>query len=82
LPVPRLASIAAYVSSSNVTRLPTISERLNIFYREIHNKLALSAPPTIAVDAADQPFALVVNLNERTMALGAVFQIVFHYGEI
>jgi hypothetical protein len=38
--------------------------------------------PAIAVDAADQPFAVVVNLNERTMALGAVFQIVFHYAEI
>ena len=61
--------------------MPTISECLNIFYCQLHNKRALVSPPAIAVDAADQPFAVVVNLNERTMALGAVFQIVFHYAE-
>jgi len=55
---------------------------LNVFYRKFRDECAFAALPAIAVDAADQPFAVVVNLNERTMALGAVFQIVFHYAEI
>ena len=70
------------VSSSKVRCSPTISQRLNVFYRKFRDECAFAALPAIAVDAADQPFAVVVNLNERTMALGAVFQIVFHYGEI
>jgi hypothetical protein len=64
----RAASIAAHVSSSNVTRLPTISERLNIFYRHIHNKRAPSSPPTIALNAADELLAIPFNLDERLLA--------------
>jgi hypothetical protein len=49
-------------------RLPIISERLNLFYREIHNKRALASPPAIAFDTADELLTITVDLDQRLLA--------------
>jgi len=43
--------------------LPILSQRLNV-----HNKRALSSPPTIAVDAADKPLSVTIKLNHWLVA--------------
>jgi hypothetical protein len=60
--------------------LPTISECLNIFYCQLHNKRALVSPPAIAVDAADELLTITVNLDERLMAAVAVHRVRLYFG--
>jgi hypothetical protein len=48
--------------------LPTILERLNLFYREIHNKRAPGSSPAVAVDAADELLTITVDLDQRLLA--------------
>jgi hypothetical protein len=61
--------------------LPTIglqlAERLNILYRQVHNKRAHPPLPTIAVDAADEPLTITVNLDHGLVAAGAFHIIDF-----
>jgi hypothetical protein len=39
--------------------LPTISERLNFFYREVYNKRAPASLPAIAINAADELLTII-----------------------
>jgi len=43
--------------------LPTVSERLNFFYREVYNKRAPASLPAIAINAADELLTIMFNLN-------------------
>jgi hypothetical protein len=54
--------------ASNCTRLPMISERLNFFDRKVHNKRALPASPTIALNAAHKPLTIMVDLSHGLFA--------------
>jgi len=56
------------------------AERLKVTFHQFHNQALIArATPAIALDAANQQLAVVVDLDERRMALGAVFQIGLHY---
>ena len=49
------------------------SECLQVIFKQLHRQCVVSrSVPTIALDAADQPLAVVVDLDQRTMAVGAV----------
>src|SRR5262249_38765811 len=56
----------------NRMRLPTISKRLNIFYREIFNKRAPTSLPAIAINAAGELLTIMFNLNHGLVAAVAV----------
>jgi len=43
---------------------PTISQRLNVFYRKFRDECAFAALPAIAVDAANELFSIAINLDE------------------
>jgi hypothetical protein len=65
-----LVNVAFYSTSRRRTErgLPTISERLNIFYRQVLDKRAPSSSPAIAVYAADKPLLVTINLNHWFVA--------------
>jgi hypothetical protein len=57
-------------------RLPTISKRLNVSYRKVHNKRALASPPAIAVDAAGELLSIPFDLDEWLLAALTVHTLI------
>jgi hypothetical protein len=55
-----------------------LSERLNVLYGEVDNKLAPSSPPSIALDATDKLFTIMLNLNHGLVAAVAVHGYASH----
>jgi hypothetical protein len=54
----------------------------NVLLRQFHEKPVTAAPtPPIALNAADKPFAVVVDLNERSLAAVAVARV-FHRNKL
>jgi len=47
---------------------PTISQRLNVFYRKFRDECAFAALPAIAVDAANELLTLTHDLDQRLLA--------------
>ena len=59
-----------------VARVREIAQGLEIILRQRHEGFATPRPaPAIALDAADEPLAVVVDLDQRAMAVGAIVNI-------
>jgi hypothetical protein len=56
-------------SQSRLTLLYAHSYRLKVIFQHFHDeRLIARATPAIALDAADEPFPVVVDLDERSFA--------------
>jgi hypothetical protein len=56
-----------------VARVREIAQGLEIILRQRHEGFATPRPaPAIALDAADEPLAVVVDLDQRALAVGAI----------
>jgi hypothetical protein len=55
------------------------SQRLEILVRQLHKEALAALPaPAIALDAADEPLAVVIDLDERAIAAEAYIKWVVH----
>ena len=60
-----------------MARIGEIAWGLKIILRQRHERFVAPRPcPAVAVNAADKPLAVVVDLNQRTMAVGAVLHLI------
>jgi len=56
-------------------RAPDPTERLEILLRQLHEKVVTTGPtPAIAFDAADEPLAVVLDLDKRALSAVAVLR--------
>jgi hypothetical protein len=59
-----------------VARVREIAQGLEIILRQRHEGFATPRPaPAIALDAADEPLAVVVDLDQRALAVGSFVNI-------
>ena len=64
---------------ARLSRCCSVSESLKVLFRQLHEEALASFPtPPIAIDTADQPFAVVVDFDERAFAFFAGADGVHH----